>query len=208
MKVKFLTSKLIYFLFSLVLLTGCRKKNVDPEPQIPFGKAFITIETDGKKQTYIEGEAGVEPLNIFGTSTQHANKGHGGGIKINDVSWEFFFYFTKEEYEQNTGNFSKLFKPGKLPYLSLDRSFNYTNIYGVTINRGQQLTDSTGTRANSEYQENNKPQDFEITDAYFYNSTYDRFIWVEGTFDCSIGFFNDLKRIKGKFRVKVQHNEE
>ena len=208
MKAKIFTPKLIYFLFSLILLSGCRKKNIDPEPEIPLGKGFITIETDGKKETFVEGDPGVELLNIFGTSTQHENKGHGGGIRIKDVSWEFFFFFTQEEYQLNTGNFSKLFKPGKLPYLSLDRSFNYTNIYGVTINRGQQLTDSTGKYANSEYQENSKPQDFQITDAYFYNSTYDRFIWVEGTFDSSIGFFDDLKRVKGKFRVKVQHNEE
>ncbi len=208
MKALISTAKLVYLLCFLLILAGCKKKSVDPEPLVPMGKAFITIETDGKKQTYVEGNPGVESLNIFGTSTKHDNVGHGGGIRIDKVSWEFFFYFPREEYLSNTGNFAKLFKPGKLDYLTLDRSFNYTKINGVTINRGEQVTANTGRYANSEYQENSNPQNFEISDAYFYNSTYDRFIWVEGSFDCSIGFFDDLKKVKGKFRIKVQHNDE
>ena len=204
------TSRIFHIFCIIALLTGCKKKQeIDPSEQIPIGKAFVSIESDGKKETYIEGNPGVESLNLFMSSTEQPNPGHGGGISVKGKeAWEFFFFYTEEEYYANTGNFTKLFRPGPFDFIKLDRNFKYLNIKGVEIVKRQ--SDATGNSGwgSTVYQENILPQKFEVTNAYFYNETYDRFIWVEGTFECGIGFFDAIKPVKGKFRIKVQHNLE
>ena len=204
------TSRIFYIFFILALLTACKKKQeVDPVEEVPIGKAFVSIESDEKKETYVEGSPGIESLNLFMSSTQQPNPGHGGGISVKGKeAWEFFFYYSEDEYYANTGNFTKLFHPGPFDFIKLDRNFNFLNIKGVEIVKRHTDADGTQGWGSTVYQENVLPQKFEITNAYFYNETYDRFIWVEGTFECGLGFFDNIKPVKGKFRIKVQHNLE
>ena len=124
------TSRIFHIFCIIALLTGCKKKQeIDPSEQIPIGKAFVSIESDGKKETYIEGNPGVESLNLFMSSTEQPNPGHGGGISVKGKeAWEFFFFYTEEEYYANTGNFTKLFRPGPFDFIKLDRNFKYLNI--------------------------------------------------------------------------------
>ncbi|NIJ55229.1 hypothetical protein [Dyadobacter arcticus] len=204
------TSRLGCFLLALALLTACKhKRDVDPVENVPIGKAFVTIESEEKKETYIEGNSGIESLNLANFSTENANPGHGGGISINGKDrWEFYFYYSEDEYYANTGNFTKLFHSGPFEFIKLNRDFKFLNIRGVEIIKRYTNADGSGGYKSTVYQEDLSPQKFEVTNAYFYNETYDRFIWVEGTFECGIGYFDDIKPVKGRFRIKVQHNLE
>jgi hypothetical protein len=80
----------------------------------------------------------------------------------------------------------------------MDRDFNFLNIKGVEIDKRHNTGNDNDGWVSTVYQENASPQKFEVSSAYFYNEIYDRFIWVEGTFDCGIGYFDDIKPVKGK----------
>ncbi len=186
-------------------LVSCRKQTVDPIP--PLGTSYLTAEVNGKKNTYVEGDNDIELSGRFNFSVLHPNPGHGAGFRnLTDGSdWSIYFFFTPEEYQKNTGNFPKLFDAGKFDFIKLDKNYQYTNIRGVEIIKSQKNENGDQWRSTS-YQQNERPQLFEVTKAYFYGQTYDRFIWVEGTFDCWVGNFYETEHIKGKFRIKVQHD--
>lgn len=188
-------------------LNGCRKEE-SVEPTIPpLGKSFLSVEVNGKKQMYVEGEDNMTLFSSFQFSTEHPNPGHGASFENADgtINWGFFFFFTPEEYKQNTGNYPLLFKSGKHDFVKLDKSYQYLKIRGVEIRKTEKTALGTPWKSTA-YQQNEQPQEFEVTDAYFYNLTYDRFIWVEGKFDCWIGDFVEAEHIKGTFRIKVQHD--
>lgn len=197
----------------LVLLFSC-KKTPEMRPSFqepPMGISYVYVEQDNQEILYQEGAEHIEIGGSFVSSTKHNNLGNGMVFRNTATAthWRINFFFSEEEYKKNTGNFTKLFNEGNYPFIRLDKEYNYTVTKGVEIETCQQLSEFFCQGGSTSYQQSEQPQKFTVTKAYFYNLTYDRFIWVEGEFDCWLNDagFNNAKRIKGKFRIKVQHDE-
>ncbi|WP_154173274.1 hypothetical protein [Larkinella terrae] len=192
----------------MLLIAGCHRTIEPVEPVPPIGTAYLRVEYEGKKSTYVEGKNGIILSSSFGSFINNSNMvGMGGGIKdsINNIDWTILFYFKAADYQKNTGNFTKLFDSGDYNYLLLDKDYNPIGEKGVVISTSSPLdTSTTYRKANTTLlQKDDRPRLLEVKKAYFYNLTYDRFIWVEGKFE---SWMSDNKKIKGEFRIKVQHD--
>jgi hypothetical protein len=193
--------------FLVLVLVGCHR-TVDPtfeEP--PIGTSFITVEYDGKQFNYVDGKNGVKSLGrsfgAFSNDSTVAGLGEALEDTIGGTTWTILMYFTPEELRKNTGNFTKLFDAGSYDYLLLDKNFSVLGNRGAVISTVSSI-DSIGYGVGNTtlIEKDDRPRLFQIEKAYFYNLTYDELIWVEGTFD---GWMSNDQRIKGKFRIKVQH---
>ncbi|WP_138991496.1 hypothetical protein [Larkinella sp. C7] len=194
--------------FLLLLFVGCHRSVEPLVPEPPIGKAYIRVEYDGKTYNYVEGKKGIIASTNFSSFLNNTTiVGMGGALRdsINNIDWGIVFYFKTEEYQKNTGNFTKLFDAGKFDYLLLDKSYKPIGERGVVITTSSPLdTSTTYRRANTTLlQKDDRVRVLEVKKAYFYNLTYDRFIWVEGNFE---SWMSGNKKIKGVFRIKVQHD--
>ncbi|MEO6282283.1 MAG: hypothetical protein ABIN80_01115 [Dyadobacter sp.] len=206
----FTKMKGLSLLILVLFIASCGNDNIeptDPIADLASDKSYLIVEMDGKDYNFIEGKAGIEINGRFSTSTQHPNAGHGGGFSMKDsTDWYIIFFFNREDLKANTANAKKLFDVKKYDYLRLDRNYEFVNILGVEVGTTKDMGNGTALLKNTLYQENQNPQSFEVTKV-FLSPTSDKFVFVEGNFECWLGDFQVRKKVKGKFRIQVQVSE-
>ncbi len=199
-------------LFIALLLAGCHRIS-DPDPiepdfeEPPIGTSFISVEYDGKRVDYVDGKKRIASqgttFSSFSGNPNIAGLGETLKDSVTGTSWTILFYFKPDELQKNTGNFTKLFNAGTYSYLLQDKDYNPVGERGVAISTSTAVNSNSGIGNTTLILRDDRTRLFEVKKAYFYSLTHDRLIWVEGSFE---SWMAGDKKVKGKFRVKVQHN--
>ncbi|GAB3011649.1 hypothetical protein GCM10027185_02010 [Spirosoma pulveris] len=126
---------------------------------------------------------------------------------LTNTQWTIMLCFTRQEWLFNQSNSTNLLKSGSYDFLYQDSCYHLTGSRGAVIKTIKWADDGNGLGNSTLIEQENKTRSFTISRVYYNNLTNAQLlyplIWIEGSFD---RWMRDDKRIKGKFRIKMQPN--